>query len=108
LVYAFPGVTLPTSDARGRVSLTKLRTTFNGTPPNLIGVLGGGDPWQKKVLVAAKWDKRDLVERNSKVRAVEAVELPKVSPCGQTRGKKQVYVMCLARNFPPHYLCFSF
>jgi hypothetical protein len=40
-------VTLPTSHARGRASPTKLRTTFNGTPPNLIGVLGGGDLWQK-------------------------------------------------------------
>jgi hypothetical protein len=39
----------PTNEPpRGRVSPTRLRTTFNGTPPNLIGVLGGGDLWQKK------------------------------------------------------------
>jgi hypothetical protein len=31
----------PTNEPRGRASPTKLRITFNGTPPNLIGVLGG-------------------------------------------------------------------
>jgi hypothetical protein len=54
----FQGLTYPTNEPRPRESFPyQITHTFSGTPPNLIGVLRGGGIWQKKVPVAAKWDR---------------------------------------------------
>jgi hypothetical protein len=69
------------SRARGRVSLTKLRTTFNGTPPNLIGVLGGGDPWQKN---SPPWPPNGILGESYLRAMFAAFQLAKLSRCLNT------------------------